>query len=142
MQSVKIILGAAFIAALVACSSSTETKPSPAAPTSTPTPTSTAEAPTTPDGCGRIVEVVNHDIGGSGKYEFEPSELKFELGECVTLKLSAETEFHTFTVDDLDIDEGLEEGKTLTLDFTFDKAGTFNLICLSHPGMTGTIVVE
>ena len=99
-----------------------------------PEPTTSATCP--------VVKVENRDIGGSGKYEFAPSELAFTLNECVTLELRAETEFHTFTVDDLGIDEGLEAGETVALEFTFDTAGTFDLICLAHPGMTGTIVVE
>lgn len=56
----------------------------------------------------------------------------------------AETEFHTFTVDDLGIDMELDSGETKTLTYTFDKAGVYKLICIPHEalGMVGEIVVQ
>ena len=114
--------------------------PAPAAPTQPPAPAATVAPP--PPSDGRSVRIVNEDVGGSGAYKFSPSELTFKLGETVNLILRAETEFHTFTVDDLGIDQDLGAGEELTVPFTFDKPGTFALICLVHPQMTGTITVQ
>ena len=119
----------------------TSPPPPPAAPQATPTP------PPTPgnggDGEeGTPITVVNEDVGGSGQYAFNPADMSFNVGETVTFTLTAETEFHTFTVEDLDIDQSLEAGETTKFNFTFDKAGTFSLICLAHPDMTGTITVQ
>ena len=86
--------------------------------------------------------MVNEDVGGSGAYAFNPSSVSFSVGEKVTFTLTAETEFHTFTVEDLDIDQSLEAGETRKFTFTFDKAGSFSLICLAHPDMKGTITVQ
>ena len=102
---------------------------------------------TEPDGCtpgSRQVEVVNKDIGGSGVYEFDPSELTFCAGDDVEFTLIAETEFHTFTVDELEIDESLDAGEESTFSYTFDTSGTYDLVCLVHEGlgMTGTIEVQ
>ena len=86
----------------------------------------------------------NQDIGGSGKYQFNPKELSFSVGESIDFEVTAETEFHTFTVDDLEIDEALSGGETITFSYTFDKAGTFRLYCIPHEalGMEGTITVQ
>jgi plastocyanin len=47
-------------------------------------------------------------------------------------------------VDDLGIDESVDSGATVELSFTFDTAGTFELICVPHQalGMVGTITVQ
>ena len=117
------------------------------APATAPAPTVAATAPAAgqpePSSGGRIVRVENQDKGGSGAYQFVPSELNFKVGETVTFENIAETEFHTFTVDDLGIDVSLEPGEPVRHTYTFDKAGSFKLICIPHEtfGMTGTITV-
>ena len=118
------------------------------APAAPPTPTVAAAAPAAaqpaPSSGGRVVRIENQDKGGSGVYQFVPSELNFEVGDTVTFEITAETEFHTFTVDDLGIDVSLEAGEKVTHTYTFDKAGTFKLLCIPHEtfGMTGTITVS
>ena len=139
--SVVPLLAVAVIAA--ACGGE-ESGGAPAAP---PTPTVAAAAPAAaqpaPSSGGRVVRIDNQDKGGSGVYQFVPSELDFQVGDTVTFEITAETEFHTFTVDDLGIDVSLEAGETVTHTYTFDKAGVFKLLCIPHEtfGMTGTITV-
>ena len=84
------------------------------------------------------------DPGGGNSYQFDPSEMTFSVGDTVTFVLTADTEFHTFTVDDLCIDETVDVDAPVTLALTFDKAGTFPLICIPHElnGMVGTITVN
>jgi plastocyanin len=91
-----------------------------------------------------VVKVVNQDPGGTGKYKFAPSEFKFKLGETVNFEMKAETEFHTFNVDALGIDQSADGGETITFTYTFDKAGTFELYCIPHKslGMVAEIIVE
>ena len=93
---------------------------------------------------GTLVTVVNQDPAGSGQYQFSPNEMTFSVGKVVTFNLSAETEFHTFTVDELGIDVALDPGAPETLTFTFDNPGTFGLICVPHElqGMVGSITVK
>ena len=117
------------------------------APTTVPAPTVAAPAPAAgqpaPSTGGRVVRIENQDKGGSGVYQFVPSELNFKVGDTVIFEITAETEFHTFTVDDLGIDVSLEAGETVSYTHTFDKAGAFKLLCIPHEtfGMTGTITV-
>ena len=137
-------------ASLAACGGGAEEEPAaqpePPAPASQEAPPSPAPAPApeaTDDG-SPVVKVVNQDAAGSGKYQFVPSKLQFKLNETVTFEMLAETEFHTFTVDDLGIDESANGGQTIRFTYTFDKPGTFELICIVHQafGMVGEIVVK
>ncbi len=130
------------MAALVACGSGDD-GPESAQPTGTVKtldlqPTATPSLP--PD----AVAVLNKDLGGSGEYRFDPSAFRFQVGQEVTFALISETEFHTFTVDDLDIDVSMDAGETVLFTFTFDTPGTYELICIPHQslGMVGEIVVE
>ena len=100
-----------------------------------------APEPSMPDDS---VKIINRDQSGSGEYRFDPSELTFKVGQEVTFALVAQTEFHTFTVDELGIDVSIDAGTTELFTFEFANAGTYNLICIPHEslGMTGQIVVE
>ena len=112
-------------------------------------PTATASAqqseptatPSIPEGALRVI---NRDQGGSGEYRFDPDELRFKVGEEVTLALVSETEFHTFTIEERDINVSMEAGETVLSTFTFDEPGSYVLICIPHRalGMVGEIVVE
>jgi len=115
---------------------------SPPPPPSAPTvpPPSSATITSGPPPSGTPVTSINRDVGGN--YSFEPDEFTFKVGDIVAFTLESETEFHTFTVDELDIDVELDGGTSEVFTFTFDKAGTFELICLVHPQMTGTITVK
>ena len=139
------------VACTVAAATPSPTPQRPSPPPPPPAPTVIA----TPDGEGngpcpagtqsaetRVVGL--QDVGGSGAYQFSPSEFTFSVGQTVTFTLSAETEFHTFTVDDLGIDCEMDPGETATFTFTFSEAGTFPLICIPHQinDMVGTIRVQ
>ena len=116
--------------------------PPSATPIPTPTPIPTVATPLPcPEGGTRLT---NEDPGGSGTYKFNPSELTFNVGQTVTLCLKAESEFHTVTVDELEIDEALDAGEMRNIKITFDRAGTFRLYCIPHEalGMVGKIVVQ
>ena len=62
----------------------------------------------------------------------------------IVFTLSAETEFHTFTVDELGIDESVDASEKIRFSFTFDRAGIYKLVCIPHEslGMVGTITVQ
>lgn len=138
-----IIVSAAALL-LVACGGGAAPAPTSPEPTSQPA----IIAPTTPPApeapAGDVQKVSLQDPGGSGAYIFDPADLTFGVGDTVTLELTSEGEFHTFTVDDLGIDVPVDAGATETLTFTFDTAGTFDLICVPHEalGMVGTITVQ
>ena len=89
-------------------------------------------------------KVILQDPAGTGDYRFDPSELNFTKGECVSFTLTSETEFHTFTVEALDIDVSVDGGMTERTSFTFDAPGEYKLTCIPHEllGMVGTITVS
>ena len=154
MLKLLILLIGVVILATVACGGGSDPTPAsppppppPVAPPPPPPPPPVA-APVTQPIVGTEVTVINRDKGGSGVVEFDPSEFSFKVGETVTFTMVGETEYHTFTVDELDIDEEVDGGETpgATTNFThtFDRAGTFKLVCLVHEldGMVGTITVS
>ena len=95
-------------------------------------------------GGGTPIDVGLLDIGGSGEYAYSPADMTFSVGETVTFTMTSETEFHTFEVDDLDIYVEVDAGDTVDFTFTFDEAGTYELICTPHSaqGMIGTITIN
>ena len=137
--------------AMVACGSATAAEPTPQPPSPPPPPRAPTVLADTSAGAGAAggsaaegteVVVALEDIGG--RYGFAPTDLTFNVGDSITLVLTAETEFHTFTVDELELDVAVSGGETVRHTLTFDKAGTFTLICIPHEllGMVGTITVE
>ena len=107
-----------------------------------PEPTPTPRPPCAP--AAKKMSLVNQDQGGTGQYAFAPNAFSFSVGECVDFSMTGETESHTFTVDELQIDESVGARETATFSFTFDKAGTYRLYCIPHEaeGMVGTITVQ
>jgi plastocyanin len=144
----KTLLTAALLGvtvlALAACTGNGQTITSTPTPTVTPTPTPTVTPTPTPTPCPTNVDVVGRDLSSSGLYTFDPEDITVCAGDTVTFKITSETEFHTFTVEALDIEVDVWAGETVELTFTFDKAGTYELICRPHQsvGMTGTITVR
>lgn len=79
-------------------------------------------------------------------YLYEPEALQFETGETVEFRLLSVDESHTFTVPDLEINWVVpKEDEPQVQTFTFNRAGTFRLVCIlpGHEGggMVGTIAV-
>lgn len=149
MNRISMIILALIISlalAAAACNGDSEatsgaSPPSTVAPAAAPPALSTAAA--APATAGAIA-VSLQDPGGSGSYAFSPTEFSFSVGETVTFPLASEKEFHTFTVDDLGIDESVNAKTVVEITFTFDTAGTFEIICVPHQalGMVGTITVQ
>ena len=138
-----------LLLAVAACGGEAEPTPaqlpSPPIPPPAPAPTSGLATPTPVNGCdaGAITfKVENQDPAGSGAYKFSPNEMTFNAGDTVCFALSAETEPHTFTVEELGIDVVMDAKTTSTLNFKFDKPGDFKLTCIFHIQMTGTITVQ
>ena len=137
--ALRLLMVAAALVAIAACGGNGDSTTTVAPPPPPPPPPKAC--PGAPAGA---ITVINHDIGGSGKYEFEPADFEFSVGQEVDFCLETETEFHTFTVDDLDIDVGVDAKDSELFTFKFDRAGEFRLICSVHEqnGMTGTITIQ
>ena len=93
---------------------------------------------------GTEVYVSMQDPGGSGEYIYDPEELSFNVGDKITLVLESESEFHTFTIEDLGIDMAVAGGAVDEVTYTFDSAGTYEFICIPHKelGMVWKITVN
>jgi cytochrome c oxidase subunit II len=81
------------------------------------------------------------------KYEFSPGALHVRKGEQVRLIMAAVDHDHGFRLDDFQINQKIPKGTTAIVEFTADKAGTFQFHCsnvcgLGHRNMKGTLVVE
>jgi len=81
------------------------------------------------------------------KYEFNPGSLRVKKGEKVRLVMVALDHDHGFRLDEFDVNKKIPNGTTTVVEFTADKAGTFQFRCstvcgLGHRGMKGTLVVE
>jgi cytochrome c oxidase subunit 2 len=81
------------------------------------------------------------------KYEFNPGSLRVRKGEQVRLVMAAADHDHGFKLDEFNIDQKIPKGTTVVVEFTADKAGTFQFRCstvcgLGHRNMKGTLVVE
>jgi nitrite reductase (NO-forming) len=115
-----------------------------ARPTATPVASDSDETTSAPVATGDDTFVSLQDPSGSGEYIFDEADLTFGVGESVNFVLEAEGEFHTFTVEELGINVAVTAGSTQELSFTFDTAGTYELICVPHNalGMVGTITVQ
>lgn len=133
------ILAALGVLMLVACADE-EPAPEPS-PTIAPTATLAPALTTTPT---PAVVVALNDSGGRGPFAFEPAEFTFDAGEPVSLTLISESQFHTFTVGELGVDVSVNGGETVSVSFTFDEPGTYELICIPHQalGMKGTVTVQ
>jgi cytochrome c oxidase subunit II len=81
------------------------------------------------------------------KYDFTPGSLRVKKGEQVRLIMAAMDHDHGFKLDDFQINQKIRKGTTAIVEFTADKAGTFQFRCsnvcgLGHRSMKGTLVVE
>ena len=113
------------------------TAPAAPAPTVPPSPSPVTPEPPTP------ITVKLNDSGGRGPFSFGPADLAFDVGETVSFTFVGESQFHTFTVEQLGIDVDVDGGETVSFQHTFDTPGTYTLICIPHEalGMVGTITV-
>ena len=80
-------------------------------------------------------------------YAFEPKLLSFGVGETVEFQLNSKDEVHTFTVRELGVNWVVtQEAEPQAQSFTFDRPGTYKLICAipghEGSGMVGEITVE
>ena len=100
-----------------------------------------ASSPSGPPPSGAAQVTVNM-AGSTGLYEYDPGEFTFKVGETVDFTLVGDPELHTFTISSLGVDWSLAPEETKTFAFTFSTAGTYKVVCIPHPEMKGTIVVQ
>jgi cytochrome c oxidase subunit 2 len=83
----------------------------------------------------------------ANNYAFDPSVITVKKGEKVRLFITAVDRDHGIKIQGYDIDQVLKKGSTATIEFTADKAGTFEFKCSvycghGHGKMKGKLIVE
>ncbi len=77
---------------------------------------------------------------------FNPNTIRVKQGDSVKLRLVSSDSPHTFTIDELSVDQEFTFGKDADVVFAADKKGTFQFYCAvpghKEDGMTGTLIVE
>ena len=140
---VTLLLGLLLPLALVAmaCGGGTATVTFEPAPSAT-TPAAPAAAPASaaPSGDSIAIDLTTT----SNPFTFAPAEFELQAGKSYTFNIKVDSQFHTFTVKDLNIDQALNPNSAQTVSLKVDKPGTYELICIPHQalGMVGTITVK
>lgn len=119
-------------------------QPSSAPPSAAPVTSSSSSSSSAASSAAADKELAITLQDENGDYAYNPGEITVRTGETVKFTLTAQGEFHTFTVDDLGIDLEVEPGDTQSITFTFDEPGSYDLICIPHEslGMVGKIIVQ
>ena len=80
-------------------------------------------------------------------YDFDPAEITVKKGDKVRLIITATDRKHGIKIEGYDIDQVLNVGDPTIVEFTADKAGTFEFKCsvycgMGHRKMKGKLIVE
>lgn len=81
------------------------------------------------------------------QFAFEPSTIEVRKGDKVRLIITSQDVTHGFSIPEYGINERLEPGKPVTIEFTADKEGTFTTFCsvfcgAGHGNMKGKLIVK
>jgi nitrosocyanin len=86
-------------------------------------------------GCGGATDKLSVDDGpltsGNG---MTPEKLTAKKGHKVEIKITntAKDKQHGFSIDEFNIHETIDQGRTTTVKFKADKAGTYRVYCQLH----------
>lgn len=80
-------------------------------------------------------------------YHFSPEEIRVRQGTLVTLRITAIEGTHGFALGAFGIEEMLEEGTTVRVEFYAAEQGEYSFRCShfcgwGHFGMTGKLIIE
>ena len=153
LLTLALLIGAIFMVFAASSDADDEAPPIAANRASPPIPPPSAAAPgenpgtggpSGPVAGGTAISVGLDDSGGRGPFVFSTTDFTFKRGETVNFSFTSESQFHSFTVNDLGINVDVDGGETVDFSFTFDTPGTYTLICIPHEvlAMVGTITVE
>jgi heme/copper-type cytochrome/quinol oxidase subunit 2 len=86
--------------------------------------------------CGEETDQLKADNGPvEGGNAITPANLTAHEGRQVEIAVTntAKDKQHGFKIDDFGVEEVIDQGKTTTVKFKADKAGTFKVYCHLHP---------
>ncbi len=81
------------------------------------------------------------------QFQYEPSAIEVNKGDKVKLIVTSIDVPHGFSIPEYGVNERLDVGKPVTIEFTADKQGTFTAFCSvfcgsGHSGMKGKLIVK
>lgn len=81
------------------------------------------------------------------QFSFEPSTIEVNKGDKVRLIVTSMDVPHGISIKEYGINERLEVGKQVTIEFTADKEGTFTAFCSvfcgsGHSNMKGKLIIK
>lgn len=100
----------------------------------------------TPDQIEPTGEIKEFEVTAK-QWEFTPSTITVNRGDTVKLHITSIDVTHGFTINEFGINEVLEPGKDVHVEFIADKTGTFSFWCSvpcgsGHSGMRGQLIVK
>lgn len=79
-------------------------------------------------------------------YGFSPQTITVKQGDMVMIQLVSDDSPHTFTIDELGVNQEFTWGKDASVTFTASRKGTFQYYCSvpghKEGGMIGSLIVE
>ena len=80
------------------------------------------------------------------QWSFEPGTIRVNLGDIVEIRLKSIDVTHSFILSAFGVNEKLEPGKEIKIEFVADKTGEFSFFCnvpcgRGHNNMNGKIIV-
>lgn len=81
------------------------------------------------------------------QWKFTPNEVRVKLGDTVRMTVTSLDVTHGFAINELNVNETIPAGETVTFEFVANKKGTFRQYCsilcgVGHSGMDGNFIVE
>lgn len=81
------------------------------------------------------------------QWSFEPNPIVVKKGDYVKLEITSVDVSHGFVLPDFNIDEMLQPGKKVIVEFLADKTGTFSFFCSvlcggGHSDMRGQLIIK
>ncbi len=94
----------------------------------------------------QLIGEVKEFVMTAKQWEFVPETIKVNQGDKIKLKITSTDVAHGFSLNEFGINEILEPGKTVEVEFIADKRGTFNFFCSvicgeGHGNMNGKLIV-
>ncbi len=81
------------------------------------------------------------------QFKFTPNPIRVKYGDRVVLNITSKDITHGFALPDFNINEVLNPGQTVRVEFIANKKGRFGFYCsvpcgAGHVGMRGNVIVE
>ena len=140
----KLVVGLAFVLALVAvgCASKSSSASGPTTPAPTASPSATVGGGSSQGSGSGVTAAATVKQGPGGQYVFSPSKLTVTTGQTIAVKNVGSIP-HTFTIQGKGIDVVNQAGQSQKVKIDL-APGTYTFICTFHVnlGMQGTLIVK